>query len=128
MARNATGVLMFLVGLAAAVPAAGAGSAGATAGGAPRRDPAQLVLGIDAGGGPYFQANAAPKCLRSASVYQGGCWVTGGLAAFDFTQGGLHVAVGDVTGDGRPDVVTVPGNGGRAEVRAFDGAGNREQP
>src|SRR5207248_1586677 len=120
MARSATGVLMFLVGVAAAVLAAGAGSAGATTGGAPRPDPAPLVVGIDAGGGPYFTAYTATGCLHGQSIYQAGCWLTGGLAAFDFTLGGLHVAVGDVTGDGRPDVVTVPGTGGRAEVRVFD--------
>ena len=40
----------------------------------------------------------------------------------DFT-GGARVAVGDLTGDGVPDVVTAPGPGGGPLVRAFDGRG-----
>ncbi len=36
-------------------------------------------------------------------------------------KGGLRVAVGDLNGDGVPDIVTVPGAGMAVNVRAFDG-------
>jgi hypothetical protein len=36
-------------------------------------------------------------------------------------QGGVRVAVGDVTGDGVPDIVTAPGSGITTQVKVFDG-------
>jgi hypothetical protein len=52
---------------------------------------------------------------------------TTGAAKLDFyaypasATGGVRVAVSDVNGDGMPDIITVPGPGSAAEVRAFDG-------
>jgi hypothetical protein len=44
------------------------------------------------------------------------------FAAYDpmFT-GGVHLAIGDVNGDGVPDIVTAPGPGGGPHIRAFSG-------
>jgi hypothetical protein len=36
-------------------------------------------------------------------------------------QNGVRVSVGDVDGDGKPEIITAPGNGGFAELRVFDG-------
>jgi FG-GAP-like repeat len=78
---------------------------------------APIVVGIDSGGGPYVTAyNAA------------GSWRAGFLPYFDFTQGGINVAAGDVDGTGKADVITAPGRGGRGEIREFDGTGTQEGP
>jgi uncharacterized protein YkwD len=71
----------------------------------------RVAVGAGAGGGPQV------------NVYDP---VTGDLKfsfmAYDpnFT-GGVRVAVGDVNGDGTPDIVTAPGPGGGPDIRVFDG-------
>ena len=54
-------------------------------------------------------------------------YATGGerlrfLAYENSFLGGVFVATGDVTGDGRADIVAARGVGGESEVRIFDGA------
>jgi hypothetical protein len=69
------------------------------------------ATGADAGGGPEVK------------VYDA---ATGNLK-FDFFAfspqftGGVRVAVGDVNGDGYPDVIAAAGPGGGPDVRVFDG-------
>lgn len=50
---------------------------------------------------------------------------TGLLMSFDAYpnsfRGGIFVAAGDVTGDGRADIIVAPGAGGQPVVRVFDG-------
>src|SRR5262249_12919407 len=70
-----------------------------------------LAVGADAGGVPQVR------------VYD----ATTGALKFDFLAydagftGGVRVAVGDVNGDGIPDVITGAGPGGGSHVKVFDG-------
>lgn len=70
-----------------------------------------IAVGADAGGGPHVR------------VYEAGT----GQLAFNFFPyepsftGGVRVAVGDVTGDGIDDIVTIPAFGGGPRVRVFSG-------
>jgi hypothetical protein len=70
---------------------------------------AELITGAPQGGGPrvrYFRGDGSP--IRDFFAYDPG---------FD---GGVHVAAGDLNGDGRAEVVTGPGTGGGPHVRVFD--------
>jgi Vanadium chloroperoxidase N-terminal domain/FG-GAP-like repeat/PAP2 superfamily/FG-GAP repeat len=73
---------------------------------------ADIITGPDLGGGPHVR------------VFSG---ATGGelmsfLAYSPAFFGGVHVAAGDVNGDGKADVITGAGLGGGPHVRAFSGA------
>jgi hypothetical protein len=70
-----------------------------------------LATGAGPGGGPHVRLFDA----------QGGTELSSFFAYDPGFAGGVRVAVGDVTGDGVPDVVTGPGAGGGPHVRVFDG-------
>jgi hypothetical protein len=80
----------------------------------PSLDPGPMsafAVGADVGGAPEVKVyDAVTNQLR-----------------FDFDAydphftGGVRVAVGDVTGDGTPDIITAPGAGGGPQVKVFDG-------
>ncbi len=73
---------------------------------------AEVVAGADAGGPPLVQLiDPTTGTVRTQFL------------AFDSTFfGGVRVAVGDVTGDGFPDLVVAAGRSGGPAVKVYDGA------
>lgn len=73
----------------------------------------EIVTGTGAGGGPHvrsFKTDAAP-------------W-RGGFFAFDASErAGVRVAIGDIDGDGREELVAGSGAGAPPRVRVYDGEG-----
>jgi hypothetical protein len=70
-----------------------------------------IVTGADSGGGPNVKAfDSAGNVVFNFNAYDP-----------SFT-GGVRVAVGDVNGDGKADIVTAPGIGMTATIEAFSGA------
>jgi hypothetical protein len=78
----------------------------------PGSTPHVIVTGAGAGGGPHVKIfDVATQSVK--------------LSFFAYAPtflGGVRVAVGDVTGDGIPDLVTAPGPGGGPHIKVFDGA------
>lgn len=72
---------------------------------------ADIVTGAGPGGGPDVSVFDGRTGQRVREFY---------AYAANF-RGGVNVAVGDVTGDGRADIVTGAGAGGGPHVRVFDG-------
>jgi hypothetical protein len=71
----------------------------------------RLATGADAGGGPEVTVSSDAGPNPSLAFF-----------AYDPKfQGGVRVALGDVNGDGVPDIVTTPGPGGGPDIRVFDG-------
>ncbi len=71
---------------------------------------ADIIVGADSGGGPHV-------CVFS------GADTTELLSFFAYDPGflgGVRVAVGDITNDGIPDIITGPGPGGGPHIRVFD--------
>jgi hypothetical protein len=70
-----------------------------------------IVTGAGAGGGPHVRVFSGKDGSVIADFF-----------AYDPAfRGGVSVAVGDVTGDGTPDIVTGPGPGGGSQVLVIDG-------
>lgn len=71
----------------------------------------EVVCGADRGGLPIVRVFDAVTAQRLAE-----------FAAYEAPfRGGVRVAVGDINGDGVPDIVTAPGPGRQALIRVFDG-------
>jgi Domain of unknown function (DUF4394)/FG-GAP repeat len=70
-----------------------------------------IITGAGAGGGPHVRAISG---VNGAIIVE--------FFAYELSfSGGVQVAVADVNGDGRYEIITTPGPGRPAEVRAFDG-------
>lgn len=74
-----------------------------------------FVVGAGAGGGPRVRVFDGRTGVQFETPI-GSFWAY----ESEFT-GGVVVAAGDVTGDGRPDLVTAAASGGGPRVRVFDG-------
>jgi hypothetical protein len=72
---------------------------------------ADIVTGADAGGGPHVRVFSGRDGTVLRSFFAYGATFTGGV----------RVAAGDVTGDGKADIITGAGPGGGPHVREFDG-------
>ncbi len=72
---------------------------------------ADVVVGAGVGTAPVVKVFGGESFAELASF----------LAYSPAFLGGVHVAVGDVTGDGRPDIVTGAGAGGGPHVQVFGG-------
>src|SRR5215204_1445602 len=75
-----------------------------------------IVVGADEGVPPHVKVFSTPgnEEVQSFLAYAAG------------STGGVRVAVGDVTGDGKPDVIAGAGPGGGPHVKVFDGATGAE--
>ena len=72
----------------------------------------EIITAAGPGGGPNVKVfDRTGKQLASFFAYD---------SAF---RGGVSIAAGDLTGDGKAEVVTGPGNGGGPVVRVFSGTG-----
>lgn len=77
---------------------------------------AEIVAGAGVGGGPHVRIFNRDGKLLSA-----------GWFAYDQKfRGGVNVAVGDITGDGKADIITAPGNGAVAEIKIWNDKGQQQ--
>ena len=72
---------------------------------------ADVVTAPNAGGGPHVRAFSGLN----------GSELVGFMAYFPGFTGGVRVAAGDFSGDGRADIITAPGPGGGPHVRVLHG-------
>ena len=93
-----------------AYPAAFSGGVNVALGDVDGDGTADIVTGPGPGGGPHVKVFSG---ATGAVIKQ--------FFAFDGTfQGGVYVAVADVTGDGKGDVIVGAGSGGGPHVKVFD--------
>jgi VCBS repeat protein/FG-GAP repeat protein len=85
--------------------------------------PPQILTGLDQGWPDVRGWDA-----KGAQAEQFAAWGTWPLAfsAYDTYQQGVRVAIGDVNGDGRNEIITAPGKDAWTELRVFDGRTYRQ--
>jgi uncharacterized delta-60 repeat protein len=79
---------------------------------------AEIITGAGAGGGPHVAVFDGMTGNKEMEFY----------AYFPEFTGGVRVAAGDVTGDGKVDIITGAGKGGGPHVRIFSGQDGHELP
>jgi hypothetical protein len=112
--------------VAAAPSTAPTHPAGGTASASPHVSPASgesslssiIVTGPDAGAAPVVKVFDAATGTEKFEF----------LAYDSSFLGGVRVAAADMTGDGVPDIITVPGPGMPTEVKVFDGLTGAQIP
>lgn len=73
---------------------------------------AEIITAAGAGGGPHVRVFDG---ITRAQIFE--------IDPYDAGYaGGIHVAAGDVNGDGRADIITATGAGGGPHVKVFSGA------
>lgn len=78
----------------------------------------EIIAGAGVGGGPHVRVFAADGKL-----------VNPGFFAYDSKfRGGVNVAVGDMDGDGKDEIITGAGKGGGPQIKVFDKAGKIAGP
>jgi hypothetical protein len=82
-----------------------------------------IITGAGPGGGPHVEVFDGTKLwMTQANGELAPAAVLASFYAYDANfRGGVHVAAGDVTGDGHADIVTGAGAGGGPHVKIFDG-------
>jgi FG-GAP-like repeat len=85
--------------------------------------PPVIVTGLDAGWPDVRGWNANGSHAQQFAPW--GEWPLA-FSAYPTYQDGVRVAVGDVNGDGRPEIITAPGNNGFTELKVFDGRSFRQ--
>lgn len=73
----------------------------------------EVVVGAGRGGGPHVKVYKADGTFTGREF----------MAYDPYFHGGIDVAVGDITGDGKAEIITGAGYGGGPHVRAFDQTG-----
>jgi hypothetical protein len=79
---------------------------------------------VNGDGVPDIITGSGPGIVATVRVFDGSTVLPVGTALEPFGSGflgGVHVAAGDVNGDGRADVITGSGPGSGATVRIYDG-------
>lgn len=79
---------------------------------------------VNGDGVPDMITGSGPGIVAAVRIFDGGTLLPIGTTLEPFGSGflgGVHVAAGDVNGDGRTDVITGSGPGSGATVRVYDG-------